>query len=878
MSKNVIRIQGARTHNLKNVDVSFPMGKITCVVGPSGSGKSSLVFHTLFTESRRRFLNSLPTDIKFFWDIPATCDVDSIAPIMPAWGLAQENPIVGSRPNVADLLGLTERMQLLFFHGAREVCPIHKSDFIQSGGIDDELLSFGEGEERVHAFISKENYQRVFKQFPSRSLIGPGEMPRNFNERDDWWEVGRIKEGVPGKFGHEINTLLKSSPEIRLLLVGGKTGAFLWSSGLGRKKCLQCDRSARLESMGLTILSPTNAWAACKDCGGHGMLLSYDRRKIVKNDQLSAEDGAVHLLNFTKFSSQKKSFLFQMKKSGLDTKTPIGKLPQGKLWSLIEKGNGSFEGTDALFSWLETKKYKKSVRIYLRSFQSEELCLECNGSRVSRELHGLILDSKRGICDYGAIWRNNIQNIYELMQSMKFSGSGDVRSFDKAKSEIGEIALKAAKLGLSHLELRRKARSLSSSEYQRCLLMKYLSYQGSAALFILDEPSIGLAPSEQEVFLQSLKELRDQGNTIVMIDHSSYLQERVDHLIEIGPEAGERGGHILYAGPPKKSRSKRKGQNLSALGIKAKGEIVAKNLEHMGIGPFSFNIPLSRVTLVQGESGTGKTSIMIKAFANMLSRQLHAESLFPEVEPCGKVNVPSTLSEVHLFDTTMNRYSSRSSVGTFLDLAGPFRKHFTGLEISKQLGLSDGHFSSNSELGRCPTCEGTGKVSVDMQFLEELEFTCSDCKGMKLRPYLASISDGEMTVYQALKMPLSDVFKRIKNTPKTRRTLEYLERLNLGHLCLERQLKGLSGGEKLRVKLIAQLLKKMQNALLVFENVSYGLSEAELVGLWDIFSGLIKLGHTLVIIDNNPFWEQVSDKVLIFKRNKDQSISLVSGN
>jgi len=421
-------------------------------------------------------------------------------------------------------------------------------------------------------------------------------------------------------------------------------------------------------------------------------------------------------------------------------------------------------------------------------------------------------------------------------------------------------------MGLDHLSLLRKAKSLSAGEYQRLLLIKYLSFQGTDSLFVLDEPSLGLAEEELKKLIDGLRAIIAQGNTVVLIDHSEFVQKSADHLIAMGPSSGKAGGEILYQGTPSKYFQKKenvewdikKALSSKTQFIEVKGASVHKHVYS------NFKVPVRAMTWVTGNSGSGKTSALIKVMANDLYKKIHHELLDDVVYEAKSIKSPIDFEDVIVIASELNRFTSRSSVGTVTELSSVIRKHFLKLPIAKSMNLKEGHLSSNSDLGMCPRCEGKGFLVIEMQYLEDIILECEECKGLKIRPIYANISDGKMTLAEAYNLPLGQVLERIDLTPKFRRVWDYLKILNLDYLSLDRTLNSLSGGEKQRIYLLSKLLKTIENSLIIFENISFGLSERELKQLGEFLNDLVKLGNTIVIVDASQCFRHLASFKLHF--------------
>lgn len=863
---NVIKVRGARTHNLKNINIDIAQGKITCIAGPSGSGKSSLAFHTLLTESKRRFINSLPTDMKFFWEIPHTVDVDSIYPVLPAWGLPQHNPVINSRPVALDVLGGHERLQRLFMVLGSFVCPDHHVSYeryLELESVVQKLKSEKASDEEVyHLFCKSDDYRRSVssEMHPPRSFE---KVVSEFNEEDTWYELFRVKR-------KNIDSILTKFKEVKL-----REGAELLLYGLEAKKktqfknsyeyrCPVCQKKSEAHSVASAeALSPLNALGACPSCEGHGAILVYDREKLVKDPTKTIKEGAINFLNFSHFQHLFHTFLREAKKAGYDVDVPFKDQPQS-IWKFLYEGAGKYEGFNEYFEYLKTQRYKKNIRIYMRSMQSEILCESCEGTRVSEAAGSVSILLKNELVSFKDFLKLNFTDAYELVKKMKVALAKRLEheKLTTTFEKLERLYSISVDVGLGHLQNTRKVRSMSSSEYQRLLLSKYLSYEGSQSLFVLDEPSLGLSLSTQKKLVEYLRKLRDQGNTILLVEHSEFLKANSDELILMGPYAGGRGGEVLYQGKYKEEKVKLPTFHYDLNVPKHFIELTETKIR--GLVREKIEIQKDAINWVHGESGSGKSSFIVDVVANEVHKKVYGSRLSFEDYSFKKIKGINDLTDVIVINSSLDKISSRSTVATYTDLGGFVRKYFAGLEVSKKLGLKEGHFSANSELGQCLSCEGRGVKIVEMQFMEDVEFVCEDCQGKKLKPYYANITDGNITVFEALNLPLSEVLPHIRLTPKGKRIWEYFKILKLDYLSLDRTLISLSGGERQRLQLLSLLDKKIQGALIIFENLTSGLSQHEYPPLAELLHQLSGTGNTVVVIDQNAFFAQISHHQISF--------------
>ncbi|MBY0516173.1 MAG: hypothetical protein K2P81_04655 [Bacteriovoracaceae bacterium] len=864
--KNVIKIRGARVHNLKNIDLDLPLGKLICFAGASGSGKTSLAFHTLLSESKRRFVNSFPNSMKFFSDRPAAVDVDVIFPVLPVFGLPQINPVLGSRSVASDIMRLTELLQGYYYQYSKELCPTHKTELIEVGLAEQLAEKTKLNETDIWHLLAEKDLARAVlgENFsPARSFNQKQKTVREFDEEDEIWEIIRFKRSTLASLNQKNADLILKIKGKPLLLWNESSKKLAKFEFKSNKQCPKCD----FASVGIVTthsFTPHSALGACKNCKGYGANLVYDKNKLIDED-LSVDEFGVGFLKFGPLDWWNKELIKLMKKKKWSTKVPIKELPKEFLKILMD-GQGDWEGFEGVKTYLESKRYKPAVRVFIRKLQMEVLCEVCQGSRIDQKVinHRAKFGSHEyALQDFSKMSIEEFRNIV----SKSMTNSKD-HSQKLLKSIHGKLDL-ACSIGLDHLNLSRKTRSLSAGEYQRLLLLKYLSFEGTGALFVLDEPSLGLGLAEQKMLVTGLRQIIEQGNSVIIIDHSEYLQKQSDHLIVMGPGSGDAGGEILFHNSTSKYVFKKEKIEKKPAVIQKKSQdyIEVNQPSHYGLMWPSFKIPVGQLIWAHGASGTGKTTCLVRIGANSIYRKLTHQNLVDDPGLCKSIKGFKDINEVILVDSNLNRFTSRSTVGSLTELAPSVRKHFLKLPVAKSMGLKDGHLSSNSELGMCPRCEGRGHLVIEMQYLEDIILPCDDCKGKKIKPIYAELTDGYMTLHEALSRPIGEVLNRIDLTPKFKRTWEYLKILNLEYLSLDRPINTLSGGEKQRLYLLSCLLKNLEDSLVIFENLSFGLASSDLIRIGLFLRDLSQRNNTLIIIDSDPLFAQLADSQLIFSRD-----------
>ncbi len=880
-----IQIRGARENNLKNVNLDIKRNSLTCFCGPSGSGKTSLVFRTLYSESKRIFLNSFPSYLKFFSDRPVAAAVDKIAPTLPAFGLPQINPVMGARSTVSDVMGLTELWQTLFFYYARPYCPHHRSPL--------EFEDFPDAVERYcslefqnakssrpktfHLFLKKEDFERLFPTgpFPIRSLTENSSL-HSFDSGDPYWEVARFRLGR----SQAVSDYSDLIPDEELL----KLGHVIWEKDSekvyefffrGQWSCPEGDQSLETVAETPQAFSPYNALGACPECSGHGALLDYNP-KLMLDLEKSVKKGQHRIFNYKRFRGMRSTFIAESKAYGLDTDCAIQDLPQQQWSDFLWKGHGKYPGLTSLLKKLEKKRYRAAVRIYLRSLQSEIPCKSCHGSRLAPDSGLYAIEGNNESYLLEDLSVDSLESAFKILAQLvneetELKKKNDRRlSFLKMNHERLDLAMN---LGLGHLQLNRKTKTLSSGEYQRLLLLKYLGHEGTDCMFIFDEPSVGLGPEEQEGLCRGLRKIQAQGNTVIIVDHNPFLQKMADEIVVMGPAAGPEGGHVVYQGaaencPPELNPSREINLDTFTKDSRVHDErhfIEVHSAEVFDFCYPDFSFPLNEMISVLGPSGSGKSSCFLRCLADDLSYKIHGEHL---IHPHGSAEIKGakTIKDVFVVDADLNRRTGRSTVGSLTELASLVRRYFLKLPVSVSMGLQEGHFSSNSQLGMCSHCGGRGDVIIEMQFLEDITLSCEYCDGFGLRPDFANISDGTMTVREAFEWPMSRVLTKISLTPKFQRIWQAIQGLQLSYLGLSRQMNSLSGGEKQRLLLLGKILRPIEGNLILFENLSFGLSQRDLQQVMSFLRQICEKGNTLIFIDQNPMIAQFATYRLQFDK------------
>ncbi len=849
-----IKIEGARTNNLKDIDIKIPISKITCIYGPSGSGKTSLAFGTLVDESKRRYLNSLPNDIKFLWNIPPSADVDKIEPVLPVWALAQINPVVGSRPVVSDLLGATELLTRHYTLNGEFFCADCGGEIIKKSFEEfiEKWIKVLDEKSVLHFFIKKESYKSLTSTgTPARSCKGKKSKIEEFNDDHIYWEIARCRKKNFSSAIERIEDFVGSTkPKILIKINESVKNTEFEDTGMF---CGECNIPILKSDFSPDKFNPLVATGACDECDGFGQTLDYDLSKIVKNETLTLDEGAIPLLTYKQFSHLMGDFKKDLKRKKINPEAKFEKMGKAK-WKILEEGDDNFCGLGEIYEYFERKKYKRSIRILSRRLKTERTCETCLGTRLRINKLSVYLDE----LELSDALSSKIQQMESNLRNRPIEK-------DLSYKKLSFILKTANELGLGGISLNRKVKTLSSGEYQRLLLVKILAQEGTGMLFVFDEPSRGLSITEQEILYDKFERLKNQGNTVAFVDHSEFLQLKSDYLIKMGPGAGSEGGEVVSM----KKVTKRKTLPIakqSVPKIKSKHYVEFSEVKILDLFIKNIKVPLGKISWVIGNSGTGKSLFFKQLFYNHIELKHSGVKNFDIPYNFKRFHTTNVISKISYFDPELRTASSRSTVGTFLGFSELIRKHFSKLPVSEKLGLEPGCFSPNSDLGKCMTCEGRGVLEIDMQFLENLTIKCEDCNGTKLKNDISTISDGVYTVNQSYNLPLREVFEHYKLTPKFTKLLEYTKLLNLSHLSLSRTLKSLSGGERLRLQFLKNLNLKASGEILIFDNLSIGLSGHELEGITSILNELKRMKNTVIVIDSNHYFSSIADNLIDFNK------------
>jgi excinuclease ABC subunit A len=876
MQQTVIRIVNARQNNLRGVTVELPHRALTVITGPSGSGKSSLAFETLYAEGQRRYIESLSTYAKQFLDRMPKPLVDRLEGIAPAVAIEQRNPTVSSRSTVGTATEVYDYLRLLWARVGKPVCrvcggPVRR-DTPQSAADD----IFARLTTRLQVVFplnpdARTNHQLVVENLAAMGFVRvvvDGETFRleELPRRCDLSNAGEVLVVVDrlaaapedrNRITDAIATAFQEGEGIALAL--GDDTRLRFSEG---PACSRCDAPAPVVSPAL--FSFNNPRGACAGCNGFGATLEYDESLIICEPTRSLAEGAIDPWTKPRYDTRRRMLMEVARKLGIDPNKPWTKLKAGDRRELLYGKHGRYVGIFPFLKELEAKRYKQYIRVFLRQYQLALPCPACHGARLNPQALSVHLNGE-------PISRTASRSIDDLDHWLKHLDLGE---FDRAVASLilEQLESRIAYLrdvGLGYLTLDRQTRTLSGGEAQRIALANALGSRLVDTLYVLDEPSVGLHPRDIDRLLGLLRRLRDQGNTVVVVEHDAAAIRQADFMLELGPGAGERGGEVVYAGPVAGSGDSLTGAYLSGrksigvpsvrrragpawLGIRG---ATLHNLNRVDV-----DIPLGTMTAVTGVSGSGKSTLLHDVLYRQLEARLHgghsAKSHLGE--PVGEVKGLSgweQVQDVVRIDQSPIGRSPRSNPITYIRAFDEIRELFASQPEAKRRKYTASTFSFNLPGGRCEECEGAGHVQVEMVFLADVFVPCEACGGTRFKPEVLDIRIKGQSIHDVLQWSVDGAITRFRHQHKLGAALWQLQQVGLGYLRLGQPATTLSGGEAQRLKIARELLsagKKSGRKLYILDEPTTGLHLEDVRILIQVLDRLVDAGNTVIVIEHHP--------------------------
>jgi len=905
-----ISVRGARVHNLKGISLDIPHNRLTVVTGVSGSGKSSLVFDTIYAEGQRRYVESLSAYARQFLERMEKPDVEDISGLAPPIAIRQKNTTRNPRSTVATATELHDFLRLLYARAGRTFCP-RCGQQVERDTVDHvaaRMLNEPQGSRWYILFPVRQELSRNPGDTPARPAkrttpqSEPGVSPdflqalreqlfelrkKGFNrlfQNGRMFEFSTPESLLEIDFAQPLYILVDRvvmGPDLRQRLVDSleicyrETGEAIFEAAgaePGRRlrfseafACKQCILEfADPEPSLFSFNSPTGA---CPACQGFGNTIDYDLGRVIPDPSLSLEEGAVE--PWTKPMHRWPWYELKRAARGrVRLNVPFASLTDEERRFVLE-GEGRFPGVRGFFRKLETKKYKVHVRVFLSRYRGYTECPECGGARLRKEA----LYVRIGGRTLGEVSRMNIAQAQAFFVAIEFTPEEEAVA-GKVLVEVRQRLKFLNDVGLDYLTLDRLSATLSGGEAQRIQLATCLGSRLVGACYVLDEPSIGLHSRDTSRLIHILEELRDIGNTIVVVEHDADLMRAADHIVDLGPGAGELGGRVIFEGSFQTlladgaaSLTARYLRGETRTGPRHVRRVVnprrvvrflgarAHNLQQIDVA-----IPLDMMVVITGVSGSGKSTLVHDVIHSSLRRLRGAASIpavekppeISEKQTCRRVERAEIVGDVVLVDQSPIGRTPRSNPVTYIQAFDIIRNLFASTPEADRRGFAPGHFSFNVAGGRCETCQGDGRVTVEMQFLADVELVCEECKGTRFKSSVLDVRYRGLNIHEVLQLTVGEALSFFAEVPRLCNKLKVLAEVGLGYLRLGQSATTLSGGEAQRVKLAGHLAEaSCKGTLFIFDEPTTGLHFDDIARLLGAFEKLIQNGGSVLIIEHN---------------------------
>ena len=881
-TREYILIKGARMHNLKNIDLAIPKNKLVVITGLSGSGKSSLAFDTLFADGQRRYVESLSAYARQFLGRMSKPDVDYIKGIAPAIAIEQKVNTRNPRSTVGTSTEIYEYLKLLYARIGKTYSPIsgHLVERNTVTQVTDYVIDRKEGTKiLIYVPLEITQHNRTINEYLS-VLLQQGFSRVYYDDK-----IVRIEEILNNTFTKrdKLNVIIdriivrKDDNDLRSRVADSVQTAFFE----GRGTCMVDAEhegektthtfSNRFEADGITFEEPSvnlfsfnNPYGACKKCEGFGSVIGIDPDLVIPNKNLSVYEDAIACWKGEKMSKWKDVLIKNAWKFDFPVHRPIFDLTEDE-YNLLWTGNSYFYGLNDFFRYVEEQTYKIQYRVMLSRYRGKTVCPECKGTRLRKDAN-YVKVGKKAISDLVLMPVDQVSGFFKNLELSAYEEKVSMRLLVEITNRLQYLI----DVGLGYLTLNRLSNSLSGGESQRINLATSLGSSLVGSVYILDEPSIGLHPRDTHLLIKVLKQLRDAGNTVIVVEHDEEIISEADEIIDIGPKAGVHGGELIFQGNygdlinsetslTAKYLTKRMQISIPQRRRKWNNYIELIGACENNLKGINVKFPLNIMTVVTGVSGSGKTSLVKTTLFPILKKMTGGYG-----EKTGKYSRiegdTNAFSSTELVDQNPIGRSSRSNPATYVKAYDDIRQLFASQQLAKIRGYKPGFFSFNIEGGRCEECEGEGVVKIEMQFMADIYLTCENCNGKRFKEEVLDVKYRNKDINEVLTMTVNqaiDFFGSAKTSSAAERKiiekLKPLQDVGLGYLGLGQSSSTLSGGEAQRVKLALFLAKGVSNepTLFIFDEPTTGLHFHDINKLLTAFDALIEKGHTVIVIEHN---------------------------
>jgi excinuclease ABC subunit A len=912
MIEEAIEVRGARVNNLKDISFSIPVGQMTVVTGVSGSGKSSLAFDTIYAEGQRRYVESLSAYARQFLERMDKPDVDEVRGIAPAIAIRQKNSTRNPRSTVGTQTEVYDYLRLLYARAGTTYCRVcgrevhHDSP---ESAAQEVLSTLAEGM-RFYVLFPAEAGLRVeangngkkngtgrkrkaepMSQALTRHMVTAhvmSLMQRGFTRLYDAASRETIELRSPDDYTradfdniYVLIDRLVARLDVRERLVDSLETCFQEGHGTAiietvedEPKRLRFSERFECKYDGTIYAQPeprlfsfNNPFGACPTCQGFGNTIGLDLDLVIPNPALTLNQGAVEPWTKPQFEWAKMELRRFCKSEKIPMDVPFAELSRAEQRAIIE-GKGNWSGVRGFFEWLETKKYKLHIRVFLSKYRGYTLCPDCNGGRLRQEAR----DVRVGGRTLPEICALSIKDSATFFDTLELSTEQAAVS-ERVLFEVRRRLRFMVDVGLDYLTLDRLASTLSGGEAQRIQLATNLGSSLVGALYVLDEPSIGLHPRDSERLIRLLHNLRDIGNTVLVVEHDADMMRAADHILDIGPAAGELGGQVIYEGDFKHLLSDK--SSLTARYLRGEAEIKAPkqrrapqkrrlslhNASEHNLKNIDVDVPLDMLVCVTGVSGSGKSTLMHDCIYAGLKKQ--RGDWQGHVGAFQKLDGGQFVDDVILVDQSPIGRTPRSNPVTYIKVYDAIREAFASTREAQSHGYDPSFFSFNVPGGRCEVCQGDGTVTVEMQFLADVELICEECKGTRFKSQILDVRYRGKNINDVLSLTVREAMTFFRDVNKITNKLRVLDAVGLGYLRLGQSATTLSGGEAQRVKLAAHLSKRTgAKTLYIFDEPTTGLHFDDINKLLAAFRALLEAGGSLLVIEHNLDVIKTADYVI----------------